>query len=421
LFPALFLGAQQSFYISPGQTIGNGDIVRGYCLEFAEDMLSNDNITGLVHKITGMVRVVYASKAPENLKLQFLVSNGLVRFNAFNSYQYVQFFFTGDSGIREITVLGEGLGLFRDGITAAESALVRNSIKTILALEARNLAHSAIQEYIWKTLPPLDTDKNGVRTIDFQTTSAPARQVHTQFGGNATVDYRRNRRLFMRLDGVLNGTEEFSPDITELVSHFHNDHISYAALENLLDAFAENEKKRNEAAEQNAVLERYVYERGNVSAARAYLHENPLPEGGKGTAPDNTTRLLVSVLDNRLRELEGAIQGLEERISGLAAEIIPLPALQADVVKWPHHAHIFTEAKSRDVIIKLNGVVKPRYIIYQAHGGQDLKKFEGFIKGFDFSGEFINSAVKPVRFISLRIPPAADRYYPLPRTGSALS
>jgi hypothetical protein len=234
LLPAFFLPAQQSFFISPGQTIRDGDIADGYCLEYTQKTISNDNISGLLNNIEGVVRVIYTNGTGAVKNLQELVNNRLVYFNAFDSYRHLQFFFAEDSGIEAIIPGENGIDFIRKGISADEEKLVRENIKKILALEARKLLHHTIQQYIWRTRLTRDIQGEDIRTIDFQTTSDPAKQVHTRFGGNATVDSRRNERKFMRLDGILNQTEDFSREITELVSHFHNDHISHAALDNLL-------------------------------------------------------------------------------------------------------------------------------------------------------------------------------------------
>jgi hypothetical protein len=537
LLPAFFLGAQQSFFIAPGTEIKNGEIARGYCLEYTQKRLSNDNIAGLLHNIEGAVRVVYTNREPENLKLQDLVNNGLVRFNAFDSYQHLQFLFAGDSGITALVTGEDGLSLFRDGISEDENRLARKNIDAIRSLEGK-LEHSAIQKYIWRTRLPLDIPaKDGVRIIDLRTTADPSEQVHARFGGNATVDYRRNRRIFMRLDGILNGTEDFSPEITELVSHFHNDHISYAALENLLEtgnfadlfapyayldsaknrifdllekagdrqeykfkqenrileitgadrpftpvhtgsigdfyytafnydadiqitlfkykkpknpnkdgmicqiihnnasyllfgdfddpggienllgASAENEKKLIELEELYSALEKHEYEYEDTENLIDAFYSGIFFGGDEEFEPDDETRNRIAVLENHLRELENTIYGLEERIDGLEAEIKPLPALQADIVKWPHHAHAF----SRELIEKMNAVINPRYFIYQAHRTQEddpenPAKFKAMIESLDFKDKFINSAEYDVEIISLYFLRVTDRYYPLAQT-----
>jgi hypothetical protein len=172
-------------------------------------------------------------------------------------------------------------------------------------------------------------------------------------------------------------------------------------IENLLDASAENEKRQYALEEQRSVLSKYTYERNNLNSALDYLQKNPLPETGESAGPDYKTQIMISALKNRLLELENTMNSLKEQMAKDAKAIIPLPPLKADVVKWPHHAHIFREANSRDVIIKLNKVVDPGYFIYQVHSAQDLKNFEDYIEGFDFKGKFINSGEKPVKFISL--------------------
>jgi len=48
----------QSFFISPGQTIEDGNMVRGFCLEYTKDTLNDKNI-GELRKITGSVLVTF--------------------------------------------------------------------------------------------------------------------------------------------------------------------------------------------------------------------------------------------------------------------------------------------------------------------------------------------------------------------------
>jgi hypothetical protein len=523
LAPALFLNAQQSFYVSSGRTIKNGGIADGYCLEQTQKTISNGNISGLLNNIEGMVRVIYTDGTSVVKSLQNLVNDGQVYFNAFDSYRNLQFFFAKDSGIEALVTGEDGAAFIRKGISGDDEKLARENIKKIRALETQKLLHHTIQRYIWRTRLTTDIPAEGVRAIDFRTTSDPAGQVRTRFGGNATVDYRRNGQKFMRLDGILNQTVDFGPEITELVSHFHNDHINLASLEtllkekdfdrlfapyayldssrnrifelleenrngrelkfkqenrileitdmekpfavtdltgsigdfyyaafeydadisvviykykkpkdpkdpntdgviyqishkdvsfllfgdfddpagikNLLEASAENERKQNEVDELKSVLRKREYEY-EYESKNAGVFAIGVLFASEGAKPDDETLNRLESLKTRLEELENGIIGLEESIYELEDEIIPLPPLKADVVKWPHHAHLFEE-KDREVIIKLNEVVDPYYFIYQVHSAQDLKKFETFIKDFNFSKKFINSGVQPVEFISL--------------------
>jgi hypothetical protein len=515
---ALPVFAQQSFFISQGQTIRNRDIADGYCLEYSQKTISNDNIAGLLNNIEGVVRVIYtdAGRSPEYLRLQDLVNDKQVYFNAFDSYRYLQFFFAEDSGIEALVTGEDGIGFIRNRISADDEKLARENKNKIIVMEEQGLLHHAIQVLIWRTLFPVDRTAEGVRTIDFKTTSDTAMQVRTRFGGGATVDYGRDGRKFMRLDGILNSTDDFSPEITELVSHFHNDHISHAALENLLnekgfarlfapyaeredsrnetfgllldiiagnpdynsklenrlleitggetpltparigsmgdfyysafvydgdirlDVFKyknpknpntdgavyqithknvgfllfgdfddpaaiqnlletseENGKKRAELAERLSDLTKQLYQFGQQAmVVQEVLNLSPLL-GIDESSPDSyEARVLRDVLRSRVEELNAMIRKLR-------SEIASLPTIQADIVKWPHHAHIFREAGSREALVKLNEVVAPRYFIYQVHSAQDLKDFKDYIEGFDFKDKFVNSGEQPVEFISM--------------------
>jgi hypothetical protein len=79
-----------------------------------------------------------------------------------------------------------------------------------------------------------------------------------------------------------------------------------------------------------------------------------------------------------------------------------LPFIKADVIKWPRHAHRFDDNERTDNIIrKLNDVVKPWFIIWQAHPAQDMEKFRDYIKHFDFHDKFLSSDEREIEFVSL--------------------
>jgi hypothetical protein len=100
-----------------------------------------------------------------------------------------------------------------------------------------------------------------------------------------------------------------------------------------------------------------------------------------------------------------------------------LPTISADIVKWPHHAHVL---ESRDLIEKMNAVINPQYFIYQAHWTQEDDpenpvKFRAMIDGLDFKDKFINSAKYDVEIISLYFLRVRDRHYSLAQTVGGLS
>jgi hypothetical protein len=95
----------------------------------------------------------------------------------------------------------------------------------------------------------------------------------------------------------------------------------------------------------------------------------------------------------------GGSEELTQRRDALYEQMQLLPTLKADVVKWPHHAHKFTNISLAE---QLNRVLNPRYFIYQAHHAQDEKEFEEFIWRLSFREKFINSAKYRVDIISLK-------------------
>jgi hypothetical protein len=80
-------------------------------------------------------------------------------------------------------------------------------------------------------------------------------------------------------------------------------------------------------------------------------------------------------------------------------ELKSLPTLQADIVKWMHHAHV-PEEKERDFIIRLNAAINPHYFIYQPHHKQTLNDFKEFIELLEFKEKFINSEEIKINVIS---------------------
>jgi hypothetical protein len=132
---------------------------------------------------------------------------------------------------------------------------------------------------------------------------------------------------------------------------------------------------------------------------------------------------MISILKTRLEELARGIDSLEDRIDKLEKEIIPLPPLKADVVKWPRHAHIF---KSRELIEQMNAVINPSYFIYQAHPAQEDDsqnpvKFKQMIEGIDFKDKFINSAEYDVEIIGLYFLRMLEGYLSLAQNQGGLS
>jgi hypothetical protein len=138
-------------------------------------------------------------------------------------------------------------------------------------------------------------------------------------------------------------------------------------------------------------------------------------------------RVILEESNNLLEQLSGS-PGIEkwnrmQEISAILDQLDSLPTLRADVVKWPHHAHIF---KSQALIEQMNAVINPQYFIYQAHPSQEENplnpvKFKQMIEGLNFKDKFINSAEYDVEIISLYFLRMMDRYLSSAQTQSGLS
>jgi hypothetical protein len=233
--------APQSFFISPGQAIEDYTVARAYCLEVSKEVLSDDNLKDLTRKI-GTVRVIYNNGREQTLNLQDLFDSERIEIVPFDSYEHMQFLFH-DESIAQIRIGQEGIGLFRGELTAYEEQMTSQNIKKIMELEALGIPHTAVQEAIWRTRIPLENfvvvDGRIRLSIDMQTTEKEEDKVHSAYSSSATVSYRKGGETFLRIDGLLNNLREIhktelNEAIIELITHYHNDHISEARVKQAL-------------------------------------------------------------------------------------------------------------------------------------------------------------------------------------------
>jgi hypothetical protein len=174
-----------------------------------------------------------------------------------------------------------------------------------------------------------------------------------------------------------------------------------AALANLLEYSEINHRRYLEIQEEIFALE------GELHIMEQQLYDME----GQKAQPDALEALIAAMEKKAARQM------------GLGMELLSLPTIRADIVKWPHHAHVF---KSRELIEKMNAVINPRYFIYQAHPAQedDPKnpvKFKQMIEGLDFKDKFIKSAEYDVEIISLYFLRIMDRYLSFVQTTGGLS
>ena len=224
--------ASPSLFVSPGQVIENGAILRVYSLEYAAETLPAESraAEGFA-EISGTVQVAYTNGRTEQAGFGDLLKNGLVRLVIYDSPEYLGVLFT-DTAIARITAGPDGIGLFRG--QAVQDRLARNNAQRIGELERQGYSRSAIQEHIWRNrLFRLAMTPQRL-TVDFQTTRQESEQVSGVFGGSATVSYRRGGRTFLRIDGLLNRNSELSEHTNELLTHYHTDHINRAVAERAL-------------------------------------------------------------------------------------------------------------------------------------------------------------------------------------------
>ena len=362
--------------------------------------------------------------------------------------------------------------------------------------------------------------------IDWQTSENEAERVTTVFNNSATVSFSREDQAFLRLDGLLGNTSEINRTITELVSHYHDDHInpvtltqclsnnsfmriiapypaidailtdsvflslvdymgntphpqnyvldvtppdtaplnltfrtfgnfmyssftvsqgltielfkylyphesnpnddgliyrithngvSYllfgdfddpSGIENLLDTSAEIERRRTTVEMEIARIneeqsELFLSTTGEVliMAATSFSYICPVchrPHLNRGALMRN-----LAISGARLIRFENTFENMNARINALEEQLANMPTLRSDVIKWPHHA---SQKITNDVIIKMNEVIDPRFIIWQTHPAQKKSDliFNVYIKqNFDFHDKFLCSDGIDFYFISL--------------------
>jgi hypothetical protein len=536
LVPLFLSHAQpQSFYISSGggQTIKDFDVQRIYCLEYSKDVLRASNLAELT-KITGNVRVTYNNGRSRTVSLNELLKSRAIDLIPFDSYEFLRFIFL-DKDIKEIEIMAGGISLFREMMTAKEEALARANIAKIIELEKQGKSHAEIQRTIWRTRTGdwiIEQDK--LRVYDFMTTTAEGEKIRSSFDRTATVSYEKEGKMFLRLDGLLAKNANVNKQIIELITHYHNDHITSAEVEQAISegsferliapypALAESRNRVfNSIAEQAGVRE-YDFRQEhrfleitneNIPFSRTFntavgdfnyssfrinedmtieMYKYRQPRDGQVNhdgliyqfthknvsyllwgdfddingienlinasaenekqyfikseamsnlqiqglkASNEVTMLLVykeyleqviqmpgdspeiialkEQIPEAMKELNAHIEEQERTMAELAAEIESLnedmkrlPFLKADVMKWPHHAHVFDDNERADSIIrKLLDVVDPQFIVWQTHSAQDAEEFMEYIKRFErlgFRGKFICSdGEMEIEFLSL--------------------
>jgi len=111
IFPAFAVNAApQSFFITSGQVIENGTILRTYSLEISGDPLSAGNLAELTD-IGGAVTVLYAGGREQDIDFGELVAGGKVALVPYDQSGILGFRFA-DAGIERITAGSEGIGFF---------------------------------------------------------------------------------------------------------------------------------------------------------------------------------------------------------------------------------------------------------------------------------------------------------------------
>ena len=219
----------QSFFVSRG-IIVNGAILRGYNLEYGKEAPAASADLAALTIISGSVTVSYSGGKVQQTDLGELVRKNAVTMVPHGSSGHIGFI-VNDKSITQMVIGPEGIGFFRETMTAYEKELTKKNILSIIELEQQGLVHSGIQEYIDRNRIIKTSAGDHRLTMDFQTTEKDSEKVKGFFNNSATVSLLRDGRIFLRLDGLLNRNSELSAFISELLTHYHSDHINAAAVE----------------------------------------------------------------------------------------------------------------------------------------------------------------------------------------------
>ena len=288
---------------------------------------------------------------------------------------------------------------------------------------------------------PVVTSGADTLTIDFQTTEAENEKLTGVFNNSPTVRYSKENRTMLRADGLLGNPAEMNGLITELITHYHTDHVTRSVVERCL---REGSFKR--------LIAPYPFLDASRTAVFSLIAEREEQEGLIPVSGDNI-KLNDPVMDitgggnNPVRSRSGIIgdffyssftvnedirvemfkyqkprnvnaDGLIFRVSHKSVSYLLFgdfddPAgidklldifleygIKCDIIKWPHHAHKFPNNEWADGIIKkMNDVVDPRFIIWQRHPTQN--GFREYITRFDFVDKFLCSGDMEIIIISL--------------------
>jgi len=283
---------------------------------------------------------------------------------------------------------------------------------------------------------PKLTSENGALTIDFQTTENEEEKLLSIFNDTPTITCQKAGQTFLRVDGLL-GKPELGGYITELITHYHTDHVSRSVVEQCLKEGSFNriiapypllksskvrafsllsEKEENSAnagtGNETPVIDitpdgraagrnfsttigDFYYsslEVNNDLTVEMVKYEKPRNANNDGLVFRITHKGVSCLLFGDFDDPEGI-----NRLLDIFSEY----GQKCDVIKWPHHAHRFADNQKTDTIItRMNDVLEPGYIIWERHETQSADKFREYIKRFSFSGKFLCSEDMEITIVS---------------------
>jgi len=242
--------------------------------------------------------------------------------------------------------------------------------------EAINKPHLELQEAVWKTRIAAGGETTDDKIIiGLQTITNEKGKEGCIFDNTPTINFEKDGKIFIQIDGVLNEIE----DIIELITRYHNDY------EKLQTA------KQRISGDITGVIGNFDYSAFTIDKdieIEIFKYREPRSLKDRDPIYRVTHKKISIIVFGNFNNVAGIENLLDASLKNEKQHILPI--LKADIIKWPHFAHLFRgDEKTDKIIMKLNEVIKPYYIVWKKHHTQSTEKFIDFITRFTFHEKFI--------------------------------
>jgi hypothetical protein len=153
-----------------------------------------------------------------------------VTISALNSARHVWINLPED--IDSIQAAGEGITLWRPGITKEQKAQAETGKSIIIERTNSNIPHQAIQDEVWRYKEPTDKKDDVAKALMVDYHTAPeGKELRGRFGRTAAGVYDFKTNVF-RFDD-LEHDPAAAQTACDFLTHFHSDHANAGALERM--------------------------------------------------------------------------------------------------------------------------------------------------------------------------------------------